>query len=461
MPTQIQLRRGTAAQWTSANPTLASGELGVETDTGKIKVGSGSTAWTSLLYSGGTPAGSTGQLQFNTSNQFAASSNLFWDNTNNRLGVNTSSPAYQLDINNASSYTTIGLRQAGTLRGYVEGGDSAVKLGTNGSVPILFEVNGSERMRITSSGYTLFNNSISIGSTSDTGTTAPPSPGNNTSLVIYRRSNSAAVTVKGIEVYLPDSGYTPSSTSYAFYGTSFNYGTRYGVYYKDLRTAYGPSYGLWGETDAHGVAVTGKTNIYDPNLGANFIGVQGTVTNSAGNTGANSYSYCLYADNQSTRGNSNYGCYATTVASTNNNNVYGYGYAHTGTTRFYVYNNGGIYNYSANNVNLSDRREKTNFAAAKDYLDVICAIPVQTFNYIGQDLERDPGLTLGVVAQDVLAVAPELVNESNWAAPEDEEEKIRLSIYQTDLQYALMKCIQELKAIVDAQAARIAVLEGN
>lgn len=46
----IQIRRDTAANWTSANPTLAQGELGVETDTDKIKVGDGSTAWTSLSY---------------------------------------------------------------------------------------------------------------------------------------------------------------------------------------------------------------------------------------------------------------------------------------------------------------------------------------------------------------------------------------------------------------------------
>ena len=46
----IQLRRDTASNWTSANPTLAQGELGVETDTSKIKIGDGSTAWSSLSY---------------------------------------------------------------------------------------------------------------------------------------------------------------------------------------------------------------------------------------------------------------------------------------------------------------------------------------------------------------------------------------------------------------------------
>lgn len=48
--TQIQLRRGTAATWTSANPTLAAGEMGYETDTGFYKIGDGTTAWNSLKY---------------------------------------------------------------------------------------------------------------------------------------------------------------------------------------------------------------------------------------------------------------------------------------------------------------------------------------------------------------------------------------------------------------------------
>ena len=59
MPTQIQIRRGTAAAWTAANPTLAEGELGVELDTSKFKIGTGSTAWTSLAYATG-PSGPSG-----------------------------------------------------------------------------------------------------------------------------------------------------------------------------------------------------------------------------------------------------------------------------------------------------------------------------------------------------------------------------------------------------------------
>lgn len=48
--TQIQLRRATAASWTSVNPILALGEVGVETDTYKLKVGNGTSQWNSLAY---------------------------------------------------------------------------------------------------------------------------------------------------------------------------------------------------------------------------------------------------------------------------------------------------------------------------------------------------------------------------------------------------------------------------
>lgn len=46
----IQIRRGTAAAWAAENPTLEAGEFGLETDTGKTKIGNGSTVWNSLTY---------------------------------------------------------------------------------------------------------------------------------------------------------------------------------------------------------------------------------------------------------------------------------------------------------------------------------------------------------------------------------------------------------------------------
>lgn len=54
LTTLMQQRRDTAANWTSNNPTLRDGEIGYEKDTGYIKIGDGSTAWTSLGYVDGT-----------------------------------------------------------------------------------------------------------------------------------------------------------------------------------------------------------------------------------------------------------------------------------------------------------------------------------------------------------------------------------------------------------------------
>ena len=60
--TQIQQRRGTAASWTSTNPTLAAGEIGFESDTNRFKIGNGSTAWASLSYWVQDPVTTKGDL---------------------------------------------------------------------------------------------------------------------------------------------------------------------------------------------------------------------------------------------------------------------------------------------------------------------------------------------------------------------------------------------------------------
>ena len=50
---QMQMRRGTTTEWSTANPTLASGELGLDTALNKFKIGDGTTVWNSLAYSTG------------------------------------------------------------------------------------------------------------------------------------------------------------------------------------------------------------------------------------------------------------------------------------------------------------------------------------------------------------------------------------------------------------------------
>lgn len=125
--------------------------------------------------------------------------------------------------------------------------------------------------------------------------------------------------------------------------------------------------------------------------------------------------------------------------------------------RFYVNFNGGIANYSANNQNISDLRTKDRIELAGGYLKKICEIPVKLFNYKGEP--EGSQKSLGVIAQEVEAVAPELVSNDGFGETPEDGVPLK-TIYQTDLQYALMKCIQELKAELDTVKAELATLKG-
>ena len=70
---RLQLRHDTAANWTAANPRLLSGEVGIETDTNRMKIGNGILNWASLPYfpsdsglgsvfDGGSPSSTYGSL---------------------------------------------------------------------------------------------------------------------------------------------------------------------------------------------------------------------------------------------------------------------------------------------------------------------------------------------------------------------------------------------------------------
>ena len=140
----------------------------------------------------------------------------------------------------------------------------------------------------------------------------------------------------------------------------------------------------------------------------------------------------LVGNSSSSTGNTNYHYYNT------NASYNGF--------RFYIANNGGIYNFAANNVNLSDERVKHNIENSGKYLDKICSIPVRLFNY--KDEPEGTNKNLGVIAQEVEAIAPELVNNDGFG--ETPEDGIELkTVYSTDMMYALMKSIQELKAEIE------------
>lgn len=83
MAVQIQWRRDTAANWTAANPTLAQGEAGYETDTGKLKMGDGATAWNALAYVTAWGGGGGGGAALSAGTQSVNTGTVVFSNSNN------------------------------------------------------------------------------------------------------------------------------------------------------------------------------------------------------------------------------------------------------------------------------------------------------------------------------------------------------------------------------------------
>ena len=150
--------------------------------------------------------------------------------------------------------------------------------------------------------------------------------------------------------------------------------------------------------------------------------------------------------------NQNYGLNIAYSAATPNGTGNDFLYCADNTTlRASFRSNGGLANYSANNVNLSDERVKTEITPAPSWLSKINAIEVVNFKY--KDQTHDD-FNLGAIAQQVQSVAPELVDTDGYG--ETPEDGVPLmAIYETDLKYAMLKAIQELSAELNELKAKV------
>jgi hypothetical protein len=155
MTTRLQQRRDTAANWTSNNPTLAAGEIGLETDTAKFKIGDGSTAWTSLAYANGVTATGTATLTNKTltNDAFIGSlenANVVASAATGTINVDTITSTVWYYTSNASANFTLNIRgNSGTSLNTLMATNQVITvvfLNTNGSTayyPNAFQIDGT------------------------------------------------------------------------------------------------------------------------------------------------------------------------------------------------------------------------------------------------------------------------------------------------------------------------------
>jgi hypothetical protein len=167
----------------------------------------------------------------------------------------------------------------------------------------------------------------------------------------------------------------------------------------------------------------------------------------------------------------NSGPYGITVlhtgASPNNTADFFMECADTTTSRFQLRSNGGLANFQANNVNLSDERTKKDIIPLESYWNKFKDIEIVKFKYLDQTHDD---FNIGVIAQQVEKVAPEFIDIEGWdTKPKfDEEgnqiiseEEPLMSVYTSDLHHATIKVLQEAMVKIESLEKEVEILKAK
>ena len=416
---------GTGNMVLSTSPTLVTPALGTPSSvtltsatglplttgvTGTLPVANGGTA-TSTAFTAGSVvfAGTSGVYTQDNAN-------LFWDDTNNFLGVGTTSPGYKFTVAGGGGSATVSLLETGVRSWGIRAGGS-----TTNSFDIADFTAGSSRLSIDSSGK------VSI-------------PGATTLQTLTVGLGASAVatnTALGVSALTANTtGAYNVAVGYAALVTNTTGAYNVGVGYQALvatttgvtNTAVGGFTLSANTTGGYNVA-SGYQALFGNTTGSynTGIGVEALRNNTTG------------AGNVMVGGYSSTGTYAPVFDPTTQNDRVMIG--STNTTNAYV---------QVAWTAVSDMRDKTDFGPVPLGLDFVNNLKPTTYRYKAnrEDTEGNGPLRYGFLAQDVLALegdAPVII---------DNEDPDKLKITDQSLIAVLVNAIQELHA-------RIAILEAK
>jgi hypothetical protein len=203
VPVRLQLRADTAANWTSVNPILLANELGRETDTGKIKIGNGTSTWTSLAYQAwatlpvAVNAGGTGQTSY-TNGQL-----LIGNTTGNTLTKATLTAGSGVAITNGTGSITVAVDS--TVVTTAQTGTVTSTMIADGTI-VDADVNASAAIAGTKISPNFGSQNVVTTGTSTAASLIPTGSSVPSNGVYLPAANSVGISTNGVEAARIDSG---------------------------------------------------------------------------------------------------------------------------------------------------------------------------------------------------------------------------------------------------------------
>jgi hypothetical protein len=183
------------------------------------------------------------------------------------------------------------------------------------------------------------------------------------------------------------------------------------------------------------------------------IGVTPTYRFDVASSAANSY----VGFHENTANTADDNMYLWRLGSNANSASANFLYCQTSSTqRIGLRGNGGIANFSANNVNLSDRNSKKDIAPAADTWDCLKEWEIVNFRY--KDQLDNADLNMGVIAQQVAESCPEVITVFQEAT-EDQPEK--LGVKDQQMMWMAIKALQEAQLRIETLEAEVAALKAQ
>lgn len=208
------------------------------------------------------------------------------------------------------------------------------------------------------------------------------------------------------------------------------------------------------------LSIHGTSNIFTPKL---VVGTNATVTNTAGGGTlhvweADSGEFLAgFQHSHATNPQAIYILHSATNNGTGNAFMRMDEGGGSALMRFHFRSNGGLENYSANNVNLSDATLKTDITVLASEWEAFKQIEIVKYKYKDQTHED---FNYGVIAQQVEAVYPELVDEIPHSGVKGNEKLVK-SVYENDIKWIGMRVLQEAMLKIEELERKVATLEAR